>query len=191
MKNTLFILAFLFSTVLFSQKILTAKDAVVQFEASVPFFEPVAAKNTAVHVALNTKKGYISFEITMNEFHFERSLMEEHFNENYVETERFPKATFSGIIEKFDLKVISKTPKVFLIKGKIKIHGISKAITTSATIKNSRNGMILLSEFDLNTDDFEIKIPFLVRNKISKNVTVYVTSEFHMDGVNPGNITNN
>ncbi|WPR71044.1 YceI family protein [Flavobacterium sp. NG2] len=178
MKNSLLFLFFFIFTATYSQKIMTVKNAIVFFEASVPIFEPVAAKNESIGGVLNVKRGYISFEIPMKNFRFERSLMETHFNENYLETNRFPKATFKGIIEKFEIKIVTSIPKIFVIKGKITIHGQSKNITVTGKIKQSEKGIELLSEFSLNTDDFAIDIPYLVRDKISKNVSVSISSIF-------------
>lgn len=158
---------------------MTAKNVIVFFEASVPVFEPVEAKNECARGALNVKRGYISFEIPMNKFRFERSLMEEHFNDNYLETKRYPKATFIGLVEKFELKIITNIPKTYLIKGKITIHGQTKNITVTGKIKQTEKGIELFSEFSLNTDDFDIEIPFLVRDKISKNVLVTLNAVFN------------
>lgn len=179
MKNTLLLFLLFLVTASYSQKILTVKNAIVLFEASVPISEPVAAKNEAVRGALNTKRGYLSFEIPMKKFQFERSLMEEHFNENYLETRRYPVATFKGLIEKFELNILSTIPTLYLIKGKITIHGQSKDISITGKINHTDDGIEILSDFSLNTDDFDIQIPYLVRNKISKNVTVSLSSIFN------------
>ncbi|MCG9792551.1 YceI family protein [Flavobacterium algicola] len=189
MKKTLLSAFILFSITLFSQKIATVKNAVVQFEASVPIFEPVAAINNSVHSALNTRNGYISFEIVMKQFHFEKSLMEAHFNENYLETDRYSKATFKGIIENFDLKEINNLPKTYLIKGKLKIHGKTKAITTKVKLQYNQKGLLLVSKFDINTDDFDIVIPALVRNKISKTVAASIRSLFPVTPIKLDSIT--
>lgn len=191
MKKTILLLLILFNSVLFSQKIATVSNAVVQFEASVPFFEPVAAINDNVHVALNKKRGYISFEIMMTKFIFERGLMQEHFNDHYLETDRYPKGNFKGIIEGYDTTLITKYPKTFLIKGKIKIHGISKYLTTKAIIKNTKEGMELTAHFELNSDDFNIEVPSLIREKIAKKVKVFVFAVFPNKNSNLQNITIN
>jgi polyisoprenoid-binding protein YceI len=102
--------------------------------------------------------------------------MEEHFNNNYLESDRYPKATLKGIIEKFDLKDLGLISKKYYIKGKITIHGKSKTIRVAAKIKKDNKGVQLISSFSLNTDDFNIEIPFIVRSKISKEVTVTVYS---------------
>jgi hypothetical protein len=183
MKNTLLYFFLFFTISTYSQKILTVKNAVILFEASVPFFEPVKAKNEMVQVALNLKKGAISFEIPMKKFQFERSLMEEHFNQNYLETKRYPLATFKGLIEKFDLQVLSKTAKSFFIKGEITIHGKSQNISVTANLIKTNEGIKLLSEFELYIDDYDIDIPFLIRDKISKTVNVTVNTFFRTNAI--------
>jgi hypothetical protein len=155
------------------EKMTTAKGVIV-FEASVPFFEPVKAINENVNLILNAKRGIISFVVYINRFSFERSLMEEHFNENYMESKKYPKATFKGLIEKFDLKNITPVAKEYYIKGKISMHGKSKNIRVPAKIKKVPDGIQLISNFTLNSDDYNIEIPYIVRSKISKNVKVTV-----------------
>ncbi len=173
-KFILFFLFFLYNLSYAQDKLSTSKGEIL-FEASVPFFEAVEAKNENVHGVLNTRKSTIEFVVYIKDFHFERSLMEEHFNKNYLESKKYPKATFKGIIEKFDLKNSTANPKTHQIRGKIYIHGKSKNIRVNALIKKlPKNGIELISKFSVNTDDFNIKIPFLISNKISRTVNIKV-----------------
>lgn len=178
MKRILIILLLLFINSIGAQQKLFTENTIIIFEASVPFFEPVEAINKQVISVLNSKKGYISFVAPIKAFEFERSLMKEHFNANYMESRKYPKATFKGFIEKFNIKDISYNPKDYYIKGKINMHGESKNIRVLAQIKKTNRGIELKSNFALNTDDFDIEIPFIVRSKISKNVNVMVTAVF-------------
>jgi polyisoprenoid-binding protein YceI len=100
--------------------------------------------------------------------------MQTHFNENYLESHQYPKAVFKGKIEKFDLRNIDSEGKDYTIKGKLTIHGVTKFIVVKAKIKKAGEGIELISEFDLNTDDFKIEIPFMVRSKISKTVNTQI-----------------
>tara|TARA_R110000868_G_scaffold36900_4_gene130504 strand:- start:9015 stop:9554 length:540 start_codon:yes stop_codon:yes gene_type:complete len=176
MKKTLLLLALLIATSIHAQEKMTSTKGIITFEASVPFFENVEAKNETVNSYLNTKKGQVTFVVYINMFHFQRSLMEEHFNANYLESKKYPKATFKGVIEKFEIKNIDFNEKIYYISGKINIHGKSKNIRVSAKIKKADKGIEIQSNFTLNTDDFNIDIPYIVRNKISKKVTVTVYS---------------
>lgn len=176
MKNILLLFLLFLSNTIDAQDKMMTTNGIIFFEASIPFFEAVEAKNETVNCVLNTKKGTIAFVTFIKEFHFKRVLMQEHFNKNYMESHRYPKATFKGIIEKFDLKDIRPTSTDYYIKGKITIHGKSKNIRVIAKIKKANKGIELRSNFSINTDDFNIEIPFIVRSKISKKVIVRVYS---------------
>ena len=171
MKKTLLLLLLSFITVGAQEKWSTDK-ALVSFEASVPFFEPIQAKSSTTHCLLNIKKETIVFVVYVKDFRFERSLMQQHFNENYLETKRYPKAIFKGTILKFDLSKINNFQNTYVVEGTITIHGKSKKMRVPAYIKKIGNKLELATSFNLNTDDFNIQIPYLVRDKIAKNVHV-------------------
>lgn len=170
MKKIILIVLILIAAAGSAQEKMTTDKGVINFEASVPFFEEVEAINKKISCVLITKTGEITCLAYIKNFQFERSLMEDHFNANYMQSNRFPKAIFKGIIEKFDLKNVNATANEYLIKGKITIHGKSKKIIVIGTIKKGAEGLELISNFPLNTDDFKIEIPSIVRSKISKNV---------------------
>lgn len=172
-KTTLLFLIFITITTLAQEKLISDKGT-INFEASVPFFEEVKAINDNTSCVLITKTGEITCLAYIKKFQFERSLMQEHFNNNYMESARYPKAVFKGLIEKFDLKNVDSNAKEYEIKGKITIHGKSKAVVVSATIKKVAKGIELISNFPLNTDDFKIEIPYIVRSKIAKNVNTQI-----------------
>nr|WP_268849569.1 YceI family protein [Flavobacterium aestivum] len=151
-----------------AQEKLTSSDCVIHFEASVPLFEAVEAKNDAVSCVLIPQKSQITFVAIIKKFQFKRDLMKEHFNANYMESDRYPKAIFKGLIEKFDMKDINEIEKDYQIKGKIEIHGRSKIIAVLARIKKVKDGIQINSNFTLNTDDFNIEIPSIVIAKVSK-----------------------
>lgn len=172
-KITLFAL-FFFAYPLLGQEKLSTSKCVIYFEASVPYFEAVEAQNEKVECVLIPEKSQISFTAVIKNFQFKRDLMKEHFNSNYMESDRYSKAIFKGTIEKFDMKIITETEKDFLIKGKITIHGQTRPITVDAKIKKVGNSVHINSHFTLNTDDFKIEIPNIVIAKISKKVNTQV-----------------
>lgn len=179
MKNlvTFFLLLFLTSTI--AQEKVVTKTGKIIFEASVPSFEEVKAQNDGVTCLLNTKTGEISSLAMVKEFRFKLALMEEHFNDNYIESNRYPKSTFKGKIENFDATKLTDTYQEYYIKGKIELHGITKKITITAQIKKNSSGIKINSKFVLNSNDFEIKIPSVVKNKVSNTVLVF--TEFIFD----------
>lgn len=148
----------------------TTKTGTISFEASVPSFEEVKAKNSAVTCILNTANGEIAALALMKGFRFKVALMEEHFNENYVESSKYPKATFKGKIEGFDSNKLTTTSKDFTIKGKLELHGKTKEITTTGKIKKIGSDIEIKTSFFVNTDDFGIEIPSVASKKVTKKV---------------------
>lgn len=176
MKKTLLFCLLLCTTVLVAQEKMVTKTGKVTFEASVPSFEEVKAKNEGVTFVLNPKTGEVASLALMKGFRFKIALMEEHFNENYMESDKFPKATFKGKIENFDVKTLSATAKEYTIKGKLEMHGKAKDVVAIAKIRKTDAGIEILSTFTVNASDFNIKIPSVVKNKVSN--TINITSEF-------------
>ncbi len=156
----------------FAQTKVITKSGKLTFEASVPAFEEVKAKNETVTCILNTSTGDIASLALIKGFRFKVALMEEHFNENYMESDSYPKATFKGKIDNFDVAKLTETAKVYTIKGKMEMHGKTKDITITASIKKSNDGIEIDADFSLNTDDYGIEIPSIVSKKVSKKVSI-------------------
>lgn len=176
MKKTV-LLSFLFcATSLFAQEKMVTKTGKITFEATVPSFEEVKAKNDGVTFILNPKTGEVASLALVKGFRFKVALMEEHFNENYIESDTYPKATFKGKIENFDVKNVTTTAKEFTLKGKLELHGKSKDITSIARIRKTDAGIEIISNFSVNASDYDIKIPNVVKNKVSNKIDV--RSEF-------------
>lgn len=172
MKTHIILLFILSMGTLFAQDKMITKTGQLVFEASVPSFEEVKAKNESVSCVLNTKTGEIAALALQKGFRFKIALMEEHYNENYIESNKYPKATFKGKIDHFDLSKIDKAGKSYNIKGTLELHGKSKEISINATIKKVDTGLEIKSDFVLNSDDFNIEIPSVVSKKVSKKVNV-------------------
>ncbi len=172
MKKVLLTAFVLLTTVTFAQDKMTTKTGKITFEASVPAFEEVKGKNDGVTCVLNPKTGEIASLALMKGFRFKIALMEEHFNENYVESDKYPKATFKGKIENFDEKALTATTKQFTIKGKLELHGKTKDLTTTANIRKTDSGIEIKSDFTVNASDFDIAIPSVVKSKVSNKINV-------------------
>jgi hypothetical protein len=170
-KIAVLVLAVLCSFTPIQEKQIT-KTGTITFEASVPSFEEVKGKNSAVTCVLNTTNGEIAALALMKGFRFKVALMEEHFNENYIESSKFPKATFKGKIEGFDVSKLSESYKEFSIKGKLELHGKSKDITSIAKIKKIGTDIEVKTNFSVDVSDFDIEIPSVVAKKVAKKVTV-------------------
>lgn len=175
MKRTTLLILLFTAFSLFAQEKFKTNTAVVNFEASVPFFEEVKAVNKLGTLVLEPESSTLICTVVIKDFRFKMDLMQEHFNDNYIESHRYPKAVFKGKIEKFDLKNIDETEKEYDIKGKLYLHGKSKMIAVKALMKRVPEGIQIVSSFPISVEDFNIEIPYVVANKISKTVNTDLT----------------
>jgi len=168
-----FTIACLISAFAIAQDKYLTKTGNITFEASVPSFEEVKAKNEATTVILNTENGEFAALVFVKAFRFKNALMEEHFNENYAESDAHPKASFKGKLNDFNFSSL-ETKQELSYSGTLNFHGESKTVEKlPITISKTTNNTITLSgTFKVNVDDFKIEIPKVVSNKLSKNVEV-------------------
>ena len=174
MKKIILVAMFYACAVGLAQEKMISKTGKITFEASVASFEEVKATNNSVTFVLNLATGEIASLALMKGFQFKVALMEEHFNENYMESDQYPKATFKGKIEAFDLDNLSANPKDFIIKGKLELHGKLKDINIQAKVSKSISGISILSNFTVLASDFNIEIPSLVKGKLSNKVNILI-----------------
>lgn len=170
----LIIVFLLISQSIFSQKFYT-RTGLTGFKANVPAFEPVQALNKSSS-AIVTNDGDIAVQLFISAFKFKIALMQEHFNENFMESDEFPKATFKGKILDFDASKLEGSKEV-TIKGTLNVKGKDKEIETTGTVTKNGNTIRLVSQFITTPRDFEIKIPSLVRKKIAREVTIDIDYE--------------
>jgi len=150
----------------------STKTGTIAFEASVPSFEEVKAKNENVSAILNTDNGEFASLTLIKGFRFKVALMEEHFNENYMESSKYPKAIVKGKLEGFVMEDLSETEKEFLLKGTITVHDVTQPLEIPVQIKKANDIIELKTEFSLRPEKFNIKIPKIVSNKIAEEVFV-------------------
>lgn len=172
MRHLLFTMAFISINVIAQDKYLT-KTGVVNFEASVASFEEVKASHNAATAILNTANGDFAALVLVKGFRFKNALMEEHFNENYAESDVFPKATFRGKISGFSKEKLNPTETEFTIDGDLIFHGTTKTIKETPLTIVKDNGIITITgEFIALASDFNIDIPKIVSNKIAEEISV-------------------
>lgn len=176
MKRTQLIFLSLLSASVFSQKYYT-KSGQTEFKASVKTFEPIEAVNENTSALLDTENGAIASLLFVKAFTFRVALMQEHFNENYMDSNKFPKATFKGIVEGFNFSEIAENTS-YRVKGMLTIKGIEKEIAALATFSKREHQLIMSSSFGVQAEDFGIEIPKIVRNKISKTIKISLVYEF-------------
>ena len=166
-----------FCILLFSQ-ITGGQDRYMTREGRITFYshtiiEDITAINENVGAVIDTKKGAVAIIVPMNEFQFKIKLMQEHFNENYVESEIYPKGTFSGIISGIR-ESDYQTPGDYQVsvKGEMTIHGISRNFSTDGVIEIRENSITARTKFLLNPEDYGIKIPRVVRTNIAEKLEI-------------------
>jgi hypothetical protein len=157
----------------FSQKMMT-RTGEIKFEASMPAFEEVAASNNTVSSILDMSTGDFVSLALVKAFKFKAPLMEEHFNENYMESSKFPKSTFKGKIANFEAKKLSAKPLDFDLEGDLTIHGVTKKIKTKINLALNNGKITAKSTFFIKPQDYSIKIPNLVKGKIADNAKVVI-----------------
>jgi hypothetical protein len=179
-KITLLILLFTaFYT--YAQEKFTTNTATINFEASVPFFEEIKAVNRSAIVVLEPRTSTFNCIVIIKDFRFKLDLMETHFNENYLESDRYPKAVFKGKIAKFDMKDIDEVEKEYLIKGKLTIHGKTREIEVKALMKKVQEGIQIHSDFPILVSDFDISIPKKIGQKISTSANTGLSAVIRSD----------
>jgi len=171
-KKIITLLFVLYSVFSFSQKYIS-RNGSVQFNASTPL-ETIIPINNYVSSVFNSENGEIVFQMNMISFKFKKALMETHFNEKYVESEKYPKSTFTGKIKDWNSNLLDGENHNVIAVGTITIHGIEKEIEVKGSIQKNNKNITIHSDFELIISDFEIKISKLVRDKISKKVQVKV-----------------
>jgi hypothetical protein len=181
MKKTLITLLFAASvTSGMTQTKYITKSGHINFFSSAPI-EDIAADNNAVGSILDPATGELVFSLRMTGFEFDKKLMQQHFNENYVESDKFPKSTYKGFITNNDKLDYSK-PGTYTVdvKGDLTIHGVTKTIQTSGTIEVIGDGLKASAKFIVKPAEFDIKIPGIMRNKIAEEIEVTVNMNYEL-----------
>ncbi len=169
------LVAFQCSFVALGQTLFESKGSVVSFTSEAPL-ENISASTTAMRGLLNTTSNTFAFAIEVNTFKgFNGDLQREHFNENYLETDLYPKASFEGkLIDKFNFDAASQKVRA---KGGLTIHGIKRERIIDIAIEKKGAGYIISTNFLVPLKDHGIRIPKIVNQKISDSIAVTVKSE--------------
>jgi len=137
--------------------------------------EDISADNKKASGIFNSETGEIAFSIPITEFHFEKSLMQEHFNEKYMESDKYPKGTFQGKIIGFKSAAGVQQVKA---SGKLTIHGVTRDVEIPGTIEKKESKLEMKAKFIVKLVDYKIKIPELLWNKVAEQVAVTVDFTF-------------
>ncbi|HUP11376.1 MAG TPA: YceI family protein [Niastella sp.] len=150
------------------------KSGVISF-VSKGVIETITASHRSVTCVLDAQTGAIQFAVLMKGFEFKKALMQEHFNENYVESDKFPKAEFRGqITNNGDIAYIKDGSYVAHVKGRLTLHGQTKDVETDGKITVKSGNLALTSKFNILMSEYEIDIPGPVEQNMSDNITITV-----------------
>ena len=173
-KQLILLLSLITSISVQAQNRFFTRTGTLQFYSETPV-ENIEATNHQASSIFDIESGEIAVSAQMKGFEFEKALMQEHFNENYVESEKYPTATFKGTIKNYDKSSFLKDQENKIeVEGELTLHGVTKKINTIATIVWGDKTIKANTKFNVSPDDFNIKIPKAVIDNIAKTILVLV-----------------
>ncbi len=167
----LFLMTYCSSKNGFSQNFMT-KTGFIGFYSKTPL-EDIKGENNQVYAILDPTTHHVAFAVLLKGFIFPKELMQEHFNENYVESDKYPKATFTGACSG-DMDLAKDGIYQVVIKGSLSLHGVTQPLETTAQLEVKSGQILGTSSFHLKPEDFQIQIPGIVRDKIAKEIDVRI-----------------
>jgi len=157
-----------------AQKFVSEKGLITFFShATIEDIKADNNKASALFYPVNTN---IAFSVPVNEFHFDKSLMQEHFNDKYLETELYPNSTFQGKLTGYD-PALDKEQHV-VAKGKLTMHGVTQVVEIPGVIVKLENKLVMKSTFIVKLEDYKIQIPKLLWQNIAEQVEVTINFTF-------------
>ncbi|WP_422362234.1 YceI family protein [Reichenbachiella sp.] len=172
-KSTIVFIFLVFGFSTFAQKYVSDQSR-VYFYSSAPV-EDIEAVNKQSKSAMDLSNGGFAFSIPSNQFQFKKSLMQEHFNENYMESEKYPKATFTGKVKDWES---FEGERQVVASGDLTIHGVTKNVDIPAQLTILQNELIVDSVFPVALAEYKIKIPKALFYNIADTVEVTVHFEY-------------
>ena len=151
------------------------KAGQVSFFSATPI-EDIEARNKQVAAVLDFGTGQLAFTLPVKGFVFKRTLMQEHFNENYLESDKFPRATFKGRFVGFEAATLATAgAHPVQVEGDLTLHGVTRHIQLPASLELKDGRLQAFAAFTVASADYNIDVPMLVRNNIAKTVSVRVS----------------
>jgi polyisoprenoid-binding protein YceI len=157
------------------EPVYTSQKNEVRFFSVAPL-EDIEAISTKLRGAMTLESGKLLFVIPLNSFVFEKQLMQKHFNEQYLETDKYPEARFDGHFKESPIEL--KGLKEVAFEGLMTIHGVSRQITGKAALERDGNIVRGKSIIKIKLEDYKIKIPRMVIKNIAEVVEVTINIEF-------------
>lgn len=163
-----------------------AQTKMIDRSAKITFFskaplEDIEAVNSQVTAVLAVETGDIAFKVAMKSFDFEKAAMKEHFNRDYVHSEKFPNASFEGKISNLsDVKLSKDGTYDATVEGKMTIHGVTKEVSQSGKITVEGGSVSINAKFPLVLSDYDVKVPSDFTKKISNTVEITVAAKLEV-----------
>lgn len=174
MKKILVLAVLFVSASVMAQDKYFTKSGRIQFHSKSPM-ENIDADHKSVTCVLDTKSGNMQFAVLMKGFEFEKALMQEHFNENYVESHKFPKAEFRGqLVNNSEVNYSKDGTYPVRVKGTLTMHGETKEVETTGNLEVKGGKISAGAEFNILLSDYKIVIPKLVKDNVSNSVRIIV-----------------
>ncbi len=176
MKNILRLLAaaILVPSLATAQKPFASRAGEISFHSSTPI-ENIDAVNRKANSVFDATSGAIEFSVLIKGFEFEKALMQEHFNENYMESNTFPRSTFKGKMTGITDEQMTKPGKYEVnVQGDLTMHGVTKPVSSKGIVVVEGTTATATSTFTVVPEDFNIAIPGVVRGKIAERIEVKV-----------------
>ena len=174
----LLIILFTFANYSLEAQKIGIKSSTISFFSD-GLLEDIAAVNTASQAILNLVDGAFVLRIPITSFEFPNQLMQEHFNENYVESDDYPKCTFQGKFDDWDKMDANKDGKYTgTVSGIMNLHGQDQPVNAKVTMVVDGKNISIESMFYMVPEDYKIEIPSAVRDKIADKFEVSVKAEF-------------
>lgn len=141
--------------------------------------EKIEAHNTSASTVIDISTGAIEWAVLIQGFKFEKSLMQEHFNENYMESAKYPKAKFKGQVDNLSAVQFAKDGTYTAnVSGQLEMHGVTKPVTIPATVTVKGGVISAKAKFNVTLADYNITIPKLVADNVSKTVKIEVAADY-------------
>jgi len=180
MRRIIFLIMILLTTsvIVKSQNVYYTKTGHVYFMSHTDAID-IDGNNNEVYSFFNIDKQEIVFQVLIKSFKFTLATAEEHFNETYMESDKYPKATLKGtVINKDDIKLNVNGTYKAIVKGDLTIHGVTKPIVQEGTLTIKDGKISAVSSFKINIDDYGIKVPKLVEDRVAKVVDVKIDLDY-------------
>lgn len=157
-----------------------SKTGEISFYSNTPIEDIEAVSNSASTV-FDVESGKIQWAVLIKSFEFEKALMQEHFNENYMESSKYPKGVFKGMIKNHKNIDLSKDGNYTAeVSGILEIRGESQEINTTAKFKVENGLIVATSSFKIEVAEFGIEIPSVVRENIAKELEIKIKTNYEL-----------